>query len=216
MAHTVYRLLCTNGTHINETRCPALRPPQDLVKTHPEWFWPHGEADVYGQLCYHNQSLVKYMISQAKLVMQYQPDVPWLSITQNDNENDCNDPEEMAIVAAEGGEGPFNGTYGHGHSGGRTGAQLRVVNAIADALLEDYPQLKVDTFAYEQTSYPPLVTKPHKNVIIRIATETSNFAPRYSSVNSAHDGSYVESWSNISSSLSIWDYTANYMYNGLI
>ena len=37
VAHTVYRLLCTNGTHVDEKRCPPLKPPQDLVKTHPEW-----------------------------------------------------------------------------------------------------------------------------------------------------------------------------------
>ena len=179
-------------------------------------FWPHGDANTYGQLCYHNASLVKFMIAQAKLIMRYQPEVPWLSITQNDNENDCKDPEEEAIVAEEGGEGPVNGTYGNGHSGGRTGAQLRVVNAIADALREDFPDLKIDPFAYEQTSYPPRITKPASNVIIRIATETSNFAPRYSPVNFAHSGHYIESWANISSSLSIWDYTANYNFNGLI
>ena len=38
-SHTIYQLLCTNGTHTNTSRCPDLKPPQDLVKIHPEWFW---------------------------------------------------------------------------------------------------------------------------------------------------------------------------------
>lgn len=41
MAHTVYKLLCSNGTSDNpKGHCDnPLKPPQDLIKTHPEWFW---------------------------------------------------------------------------------------------------------------------------------------------------------------------------------
>ena len=98
MAHTIYRLLCTNGTHIDPVKCPALKPPQDLIKTHPEWFWPHGDADTCkpaiphsfrlhsvpletddqvlcatttdGQVCYHNASLREFLVSQVKLVLK--------------------------------------------------------------------------------------------------------------------------------------------------
>ena len=66
--------------------------------------------------------------------------------------NDCMDPEELAILKEEGGQ--------------RSGNQLRVVNAIADAVADDYPVL-IDTFAYEQTAHVPAVTKPAPNVIIR-------------------------------------------------
>ena len=44
-----------------------------------------------------------------------QPGVPWLSVTQNDNMNDCMDPAELAILKEEGGQ--------------RAGPQLRVINA---------------------------------------------------------------------------------------
>ena len=115
-------------------------------------FWPHGDLDTYGQLCYHNKSLVQYLIKQVKTILKYQPNVPVLSVTQNDNTNDCRDPEEMVIVAEEGGEGPPY-VYGkNAHSGGRTGAQMRVVNAIADAIAESHPHVKIDTFAVS----PPL------------------------------------------------------------
>ena len=41
MAHTIYKLLCSNGTSDNPNgHCDnPLKPPQDLIKTHPEWFW---------------------------------------------------------------------------------------------------------------------------------------------------------------------------------
>ena len=44
-----------------------------------------------------------------------QPGVPWLSVTQNDNMNDCMAPAELAILKEEGGQ--------------RAGPQLRVINA---------------------------------------------------------------------------------------
>ena len=135
MAHTIYKLMCSNGTDSNPAgHCDdPLKPPQDLIKSHPEWFWyallgppagcwllllllplrlplrlpvrlpvlllvlpvllpvllllpqsllmlpplllqlrasrfsgcrPHGDANAYGQVCYHNASLVAFLISQ--------------------------------------------------------------------------------------------------------------------------------------------------------
>jgi hypothetical protein len=39
MAHSIYKLLCSNGTSDNPNgHCDdPLKPPQDLIKTHPEW-----------------------------------------------------------------------------------------------------------------------------------------------------------------------------------
>eukprot|EP01045_Picozoa_sp_COSAG04_P017043 COSAG04_NODE_1478_length_6574_cov_5.073359_3_plen_1390_part_01 len=215
MEHTIYRLMCTNGTHVDPRRCPAMKPPQDLVRMHPSWFWPPGDADAYGQVCYSNASLREYLVSQTKLVLKHSPDARWLSITQNDNENDCMRPEEMAIVEEEGGAGPPYTAGPPAHGGGRTGAQMRAVNQVADAVAHDYPELLIDTFAYEQTAWPPKKTMPASNVIIRIATETANFAP-IENQTADHTTSYIQAWANISSSLSIYDYTADYTYNSLI
>ena len=145
------------------------------------------------------------------------------------------DPEELAIVAEEGGNPPCIGTNcccstefccndGKPGSegvvgGGRTGAQMRAVNQVADAVRAEYPGLKIDTFAYEQTAWPPRKTMPAENVIIRVATE--GVAPGLgvkATVNSStyYTAEYIESWSKITSQLSVWDYTANYAYNSLI
>jgi len=111
--------------------------------------------------------------------------------------NDCMDPEELAILKEEGGQ--------------RSGNQLRVVNAIADAVADDYPVL-IDTFAYEQTSHVPAVTKPAPNVIIRIATTWCNslLPITDSGLTNCATRNSIESWGNVSNHLSVWDYTANY------
>ena len=81
---------------------------------------PLAERACFYQVCYHNESLVSFLISQVRTILQHQPHVPWLSVTQNDNMADCMDPAELAILKEEGGH--------------RSGNQLRVVNAIADAV----------------------------------------------------------------------------------
>jgi hypothetical protein len=152
--------------------------------------------------------------------------------------NDCMDHEELAIVEEEGGTkcchpagtscaGPTcccaegyccnDGAPGPDGptGGGRTGPQLRAVNQVADAVRAEYPRLRIDTFAYEQTAWPPRKTKPAPNVIVRVATETANFE-RIVNQTADRTADYLRSWADISAQLSIWDYTANYEYNSLI
>ena len=104
--HTIYSLLCGNGTDANpDGLCNVeLTPREDLFRDHPEWFWPHdnsyctqgttgdGESCVrgggdcqpacqniqgvayplvgangtYGQVCWHNASLVQFLIGQVR------------------------------------------------------------------------------------------------------------------------------------------------------
>ena len=75
----------------------------------------------------------------------------------------------------------------------------------------DYPVL-IDTFAYEQTSRVPALTRPSPNVIVRLATTWCNSLLPINDTGQANTGSvaFVESWSNVSKHLSVWDYTANY------
>ena len=85
----------------------------------------------YGQVCWHHQSLIDFLIDQTKSVLTAQPWSTFISVTvrasprqfrshltsvfrsrltwsvlplqQNDNIRFCDDPEELAIVAENGG-----------------------------------------------------------------------------------------------------------------
>jgi hypothetical protein len=106
-----------------------------------------------------------------------------LPLQQNDNVRFCDDPEELAIVAENG--------------GAQIAPMLAAVNQIADAIAEDWPQVLVDTFACEShiswhvvccfavsamclPADGPTITVPTKivprpNVVIRICTAECNF-----------------------------------------
>eukprot|EP01047_Picozoa_sp_COSAG01_P031345 COSAG01_NODE_2222_length_8137_cov_49.268972_7_plen_148_part_00 len=147
-------------------------------------------------MCYHNASLVEFLTQQVRAMLRAQPGVPWLSITQNDNMNDCMDPEELQILKEEGGF--------------RAGNQLRAINAVADAIKDEFPDVLIDTFAYEQTARVPKLTRPRPNVIVRVATTWCNFA---ASINGSSDVNYatrenINSWAGVSEHLSVWDYVS--------
>ena len=74
------------------------------------------------------------MIAQVKGFLALNPAAEIISVSQNDNGHQCETPEEKSINAAEGTAG---------------GALFRAVNAIADAIKNDYPHAAIDTLACE-------------------------------------------------------------------
>ena len=161
--HTSYALLCPPGS--NSSTCPTTGGhgiPTQLFHDHREWFWPPAPAGPgYGQLCWSNTSLQQFMTNQVKSYLASAPNATIISVSQNDNYAQCGTPEEKAINAAEGTAG---------------GALFRAVNVIADAIATDFPQVAVDTLAYQWSRPAPKITKPKPNVIIRLCSIECNFA----------------------------------------
>ena len=117
----------------------------------------------------HNRSLIEHLIATTTQMIAAQPalygtEPTVFSLSQSDNVDFCQDPEEQAIYEEE---------------GSQVGPQLRGVNAIADAVGPLYPDVLIDTFAYLNTLPVPAVTKPRPNVIIRICIASCNFAAEY-------------------------------------
>ncbi|MBM4048478.1 MAG: DUF4838 domain-containing protein, partial [Planctomycetes bacterium] len=75
-------------------------------------------------------------------------------ISQNDNHWMCQCPDCAAMSVREGSE---------------SGPVIDFINAIADGIRPDHPDLFVQTFAYSITEKPPKTLRPRDNVIIRIA-----------------------------------------------
>jgi hypothetical protein len=59
-------------------------------------------VNTYGQLCWSNASLLNHLTSQARKTLQAHPDANIISISQNDNGNYCQSPDEMKIITEEG------------------------------------------------------------------------------------------------------------------
>ncbi|EGD82397.1 hypothetical protein PTSG_03040 [Salpingoeca rosetta] len=187
--HTSYRLFGDNTTGGGQ------HPPTDLFKTNNEWFWPHDDPKAYGQLCWSNASLVNYITRQVKAFLRAQPDATIISVSQNDNQNYCKDPAEMAIIKEE---------------GSPIGPLLRAVNVIADAIKEEFPHVAVDTLAYQYTRPAPKITTPKPNVIVRLCSIECNFAKPLTDPSNKAFQTDITNWSAISQRLYIWNYVTNF------
>jgi hypothetical protein len=84
---------------------------------------------------------------------------------------------------------------------------------VAADIEQDYPQIKIDTLAYQYTRKPPKTLRPRHNVIIRLCSIECCFAHPLASCDSAENRRFREdivAWGPVAPKLYIWDYTPNF------
>jgi hypothetical protein len=102
---------------------------------------------------------------------------------------------------------------------------IRFVNAIADNIKEDYPNVAIDTLAYQYSTTPPKKTKPRDNVIIRLCSIECCFAHDFESCTClqkdangktiSRNGTFVEDmkkWAKIAKNIYVWDYVVDFSH----
>jgi hypothetical protein len=89
---------------------------------------------------------------------------------------------------------------------------MRFVNAVAADIEAEFPQVTIDTLAYQYTRKPPRLARPRPNVIVRLCSIECSFArPLDDPVNKAFLDD-LEGWARIADRLFIWDYTTNFAH----
>ena len=87
------------------------------------------------------------------------------------------------------------------------GPLLRAVNAVAEAIEGEFPDVAISTMAYQHTSKPPRLVKPRANVIVRLCV---GYNQSFSITSNVHFQQELATWQNISSRVYLWDYRANF------
>ncbi|MCP4644315.1 MAG: DUF4838 domain-containing protein [bacterium] len=187
-------------------------PPDPYLETHPEWFSlidGKRRAD-RAQLCLTNPELREFVLdrlkgyiakSRATAKKQGRPAPTVFDISQNDCGGMCQCESCQAIAEAEGSE---------------AGPLFDFVNAMADAIKDEYPDVYIDTLAYQMTQKVPKTIRPRDNVIVRLCDTTSNFTRPITHLENAAFKDHVLSWAAITKNLRIWDYAVNYgQFHGL-
>ena len=202
-----------------------LIPPQKYFLSHPDWFseidgirkvgfpgWagpsneykdfqqklkPEQISESGTQLCFSNDEMLAEMTKNAREALRKNPGASFLSISQNDWHGFCTC--EKCRAADE-------------EDGSHAGSLLRGVNKIAEALEDEFPNLYIETLAYQYTRKPPKVTKPRKNVVIRLCSIECSFSqPLASDMNSSFRDDLV-GWSKIADKLFVWDYATDFAF----
>ena len=139
-------------------------------------------------------------IKNVRAIIAEIPEANIISVSQNDTKAHC-ECENCAAVDAE--------------EGSPAGTLLRFVNAIAENLEADYPDLTIDTLAYKYTRTPPKITKPRENVCVRLCTIECHFNHPLTTESCKTCTKFREDlagWNEICDNLYIWDYTTNFSF----
>jgi len=134
----------------------------------------------------------------------------YISVSQNDTHEYCQCDACRAYIEKHG----VSGNY------------IQFVNRIAEAIRDEYPNVKVHTFAYTRSLEPPISDmRVADNVAVQFCTLNNCFSHPLAEcdVDAGTDsgkplpiGKLVQEWGKICKYIAIWDYTTNFWIPGLI
>lgn len=172
-------------------------PPEKYFADHPDWY---SEIDgkrkhESAQLCLTNEEMTRELIKNVLETLRKNPDAKIIDVSQNDWHGFCTCPKCKAVDEAE-----------ESHSG----TLVLMLNKVAEAVEKEFPDVLVESLAYQYTRKPPKTIKPRHNVLIRLCTIECSYIQPLDGEQNKKFAADIEGWSKIAKYLFIWDYTTNY------
>ena len=186
-------------------------PPAVYFKDHPEWFsLVKGErvgsrdnnnwSKCKGQLCLTNEEMLREFVKNTKRLLRENPDCNSIQVTQNDwNHGVCECEKCKAFCDRE---GAVSGLY------------IDFANRVAAEVEKEFPNVFIDTFAYQFTRKAPKTVRPRKNVLVRLCDIECAFNRPLSDSTYERNRTFyrdLQEWSKVAAgNLYIWDYQADF------
>ena len=176
----------------------SLLPPETYFGEHPDWYSMIDGQRTHrrAQLCLTNDAMRRELVRNALKKLRETPNPTMISVSQNDWGGRCQCPRCKAVEHEE--QSP-------------AGPLIHFVNQVAEDIEKAFPDILVETLAYQYTRVPPKHVRPRHNVVIRLCTIECCFAQPLA--NGSHNQPFrddIAGWSNIAKQLYIWDYTTNF------
>ena len=210
----VDRVLCRNS-HTSE----RFIPDEAFFKSHPAYY---GENETFagskpeyfalrdgrrlsaseGQPCQTNPETVEVAAENILKLLRRKGqkyDVVWL--TQNDNTNYCECPNCLAEIK---------------RLGNRADLNIQFVNQVAEIVNREYPDIAIETFAYQFTLMPPKTVRPSDHVHVRVCLIEADAGHPLTHPNNAQYYEALKGWCAISQNVKIWHYITNYTNMGYV
>ena len=100
------------------------------------------------------------LVRNALALLRRSPGAGMISISQNDCQGNCRCEKCKAIEEEE---------------GAPSGLMIRFVNAVAEQIEKESPNVLVETLAYQYTRKPPRHARPRGNVVVRLCSIECSF-----------------------------------------
>lgn len=182
--------------HTIEKLVPAPRH----FAAHPEYFALWEGKRVPDQVCCTHEDVIRLCTEAILRGMREQPAATVFSLSQNDNKKYCRCDRCQALARAE---------------GTQMAQILHLVNRVAEAVEEEFPEKIIETLAYQWTRKPPATMRPRRNVVIRLCDIECCFAHPLASGCTDRNRAFADdlrAWAKVCDRLWIWDYTTNYSH----
>lgn len=179
-----------------------ILPVEKHFDTHPEYYsLVNGKRiRTHPQLCLTNPEVLQHAIAAVRRWIAEKPGATIFSVSQNDWYNPCTCAGCKAIDDAE---------------GSHAGTMLTFVNAVAEAVGKDHPDVLIDTLAYQYTRKPPRTVRPRPNVVVRLCSIECCFAHPLDGCPEKSNASFMDDlrgWQKLSNRLYVWDYTTDFAH----
>ena len=179
----------------------VLMPVDEFYAAHPEYYCLRDgrRLDRDWQLCLSNPDVLRIVTERVLERIRRAPGARYYGVSQEDNSNYCTCEKCRAIEAEE---------------GAPSGAIIRFVNAVAEAVEKEFPDKIVETLAYQYSRKPPK-TRPRRNVMICLCTSGCDFATpleRRATPGNAAFCDDLAGWRKLTDSIYLWDYVTDFLH----
>ncbi len=177
-----------------------LCPPSVYFDAHPEYFSEVNGKRIkdYTQLCLSNPDVLRIVTSNVLERIRKDPGASFYGVSQNDWYNFCTCAACKAIDDAE-----------ESHAG----TMIAFVNKIAEEVEKEFPNVTIETLAYQYTRKPPKTIRPRANVMPCLCTIECDFSFPITSSAFKENRAFLDDirgWGAICKRIYIWDYTTNF------
>ncbi len=186
---------------------------KEFANTHPEYFGMDsagkritddmGTPSAWTQLCMTNSDVRRIVLDRARQFLrddqtaaktEGRASAEWLVLSQNDNTaNLCLCPDCKAVMEREGSE---------------SGPLIEFVNHVANGLKDEFPNVTVQTEAYNFTLNAPHTLRPASNVVVRYCDNygLSDLTHPLTHPRNKRLMSVFAGWQQKDCKLGVWDY----------
>ena len=183
-----------------------LLPVAKYFKDHPEYFaLRDGKREIkeerahwgYTQLCLTNPEVLEIVASNVIECIRRDPGAKFYGVSQNDNQLYCECPACAAVDAEE---------------GSHAGTVVRFVNAVAERVEKVFPDVVIETLAYQYSRTPPKTRLRH-NVVPCLCTIECDYSRAIDESPCAQNVKFrsdIEGWKTQTDQLYVWDYTTDF------
>lgn len=172
-------------------------PPEKYFEQHPDWYSEikGKRAHDHAQLCLTNKEMTAELIRNVFDTLRKNPDARMIDVSQNDWLGFCTCAKCKALDDAE-----------ESHAG----TLVTFLNKVAAAVEKEFPEVLVESLAYQYTRKPPKTLRPRHNVLIRLCTIECSYIQPLDGPQNVKFAADITGWSKLAKYLYIWDYTTNY------